>query len=65
VLAQLASAYALAGRKNKALTKLASIQGQVRQSHVCGFNIACVHASLGENEQAFTFLEKACQDCSH
>jgi tetratricopeptide (TPR) repeat protein len=64
VLAQLASAYALAGSKNKTLTILAAIEGQVRQRYVCGFNVACAYASLGDKEQAFTWLEKAYRDRS-
>ena len=64
VVAQIASAYALAGNKNKATALLTSIEAQVRQSYVCGFNVACVYASLGEKEQAFTWLEKAYRDRS-
>ena len=64
VLAQIASAYALAGNKNKATALLTSIEAQVRQRYVCGFNVSCVYASLGEKEQAFTWLEKAYRDRS-
>jgi eukaryotic-like serine/threonine-protein kinase len=64
VLAQIASAYALAGNKNKARAMLAGLQAQVRQHYICGFNVACVYATLGEREQAFTWLEKAYRDRS-
>jgi hypothetical protein len=64
VLAQIASAYALAGNKNKATALLTSIEAQVRQRYVCGFNVSRVYASLGEKEQAFTWLEKAYRDRS-
>jgi eukaryotic-like serine/threonine-protein kinase len=63
-LAQIAFAYALAGDKNKATALLTSIEAQVRQRYVCGFNVACVYASLGEKEQAFTWLERAYRDRS-
>jgi serine/threonine protein kinase/Tfp pilus assembly protein PilF len=63
-VAQIASAYALAGKKDKARELLTSIEAQVRQRYVCGFNVACVYASLGEKEQAFTWLEKAYRDRS-
>ena len=63
-LAQIASAYALAGNTNKARALLAGIEAQVRQHYVCGFNVACVHAALGEKEEAFTWLEKAYRDRS-
>ncbi|HWW14008.1 MAG TPA: protein kinase [Candidatus Dormibacteraeota bacterium] len=63
-VAQIASAYALAGKKDKARALLTSIEAQVRQRYVCGFNVACVYAGLGEKEQAFTWLEKAYRDRS-
>jgi serine/threonine protein kinase/Tfp pilus assembly protein PilF len=58
-LAQTASAYAMAGRKDAARTMLNAIERQARQRYICGFNVACVYASLGEKEQAFAWLEKA------
>jgi TolB-like protein/Tfp pilus assembly protein PilF len=63
-LAQIASAYALAGNKNKARALLGGLEAQVRQRYICGFNVACVYATLGEKEQAFTWLEKAYRDRS-
>jgi eukaryotic-like serine/threonine-protein kinase len=64
ILAQIASAYALAGNKNKARAMLGGLEGQVRQRYICGFNVACVYATLGEREHAFTWLEKAYRDRS-
>jgi eukaryotic-like serine/threonine-protein kinase len=64
VLAQLASAYALAGNKSKARSLLAGLEAQVRQRYVCGFNVACVYATLGEKDEAFQWLEKAYRDRS-
>jgi serine/threonine protein kinase/TolB-like protein/Flp pilus assembly protein TadD len=63
-LAQIASAYALAGSKNKAGAMLSGIEAQARERYICGFNVACVYATLGEKEQAFTWLEKAYRDRS-
>jgi tetratricopeptide (TPR) repeat protein len=59
ILSQVAAAYALAGRKDKARAMLPAIEGQARQRYVCGFNVACVYASLGDKESAFAWLEKA------
>jgi len=59
ILSQVADAYALAGRKDKARAMLAAIEGQARQRYVCGFNVGCVYASLGDKERAFAWLEKA------
>jgi serine/threonine protein kinase/Flp pilus assembly protein TadD len=64
VLAQIASAYALAGNKTKAATMLTGIEAQARERYVCGFNVACVYAAMGDKEEAFSWLEKAYRDRS-
>ena len=43
---------------------LGGLEAQVSQRYICGFNVACVYATLGEREQAFTWLEKAYRDRS-
>jgi TolB-like protein/DNA-binding winged helix-turn-helix (wHTH) protein/Flp pilus assembly protein TadD len=58
-LAQIASAYAMAGKKDTARTMLSTIEAQARQRYICGFNVACVYATLGDNERAFAWLENA------
>jgi hypothetical protein len=63
-LAQIASAYALADNKDKARAMLRGIEAQARQRYICGFNVACVYATLGEIEQVFTWLDKAYRDRS-
>jgi eukaryotic-like serine/threonine-protein kinase len=63
-LSQVAAAYALAGRKDKARAMLPGIEGQARLRYVCGFNVACLYSVLGEKEQAFSWLEKAFHDRS-
>ncbi len=59
ILAQVASAYAIAGRKDKARTMLRTIEAKARQRYICGFNVACVYAPLGDKEKAFSWLDKA------
>ena len=59
ILAQIASAYAIAGEQQKARAMLGGIEAQARQRYICGFNVACVYAPLGDKESAFAWLEQA------
>ena len=59
ILSQIAAAYALAGRKDKAREMIPGIEGQAQKRYVCGFNVACLYSALGEKEQAFAWLDKA------
>jgi len=58
VLAQVASAYALAGRNDTARGMLTTIEAKARERYVCGYNVACVYVTLGDKEKAFSWLEK-------
>ncbi len=58
-LAQIAAAYVLAGRADRARAMLPGIEGSARERYVCGFNVACIYSVLGDKEQAFAWLEKA------
>lgn len=61
-MAQIASAYALAGAPDRARVLLDRV---LRSSgYVCGFNVGAVYAALGDNEQAIAWLEKAYRDHS-
>jgi len=64
ILSQIAAAYALAGRKDRARTLLHGIEGQARDRYVCGFNVASAYALLGDKTQAFAWLERAYRDRS-
>jgi TolB-like protein len=64
ILSQVAAAYALAGRNDKARAMMGGIEGQARERYVCGFNVACVYSVLGEKDKAFVWLEKAHRDRS-
>jgi TolB-like protein len=64
ILSQVAAAYALAGRKDKARAMMSGIEGQARERYVCGFNVACVYSVVGDKDQAFAWLEKAHRDRS-
>ncbi|HEV2387522.1 MAG TPA: tetratricopeptide repeat protein [Candidatus Acidoferrales bacterium] len=64
ILSEIAAAYALAGRKEKARAMIEGIEGQARKRYVCGFNVACLYSVLGDKEQAFAWLERAYRDRS-
>jgi tetratricopeptide (TPR) repeat protein len=59
LVAQMASVYAMADKKDTARTLLSGIEAQAGKRYICGFNVACVYATLGDKEQAFAWLEKA------
>jgi Flp pilus assembly protein TadD len=55
----LARAYALAGRKAEAHKVLQELRQLSKGAYLPPCYFAAVHVALGENEQAFTWLEKA------
>lgn len=59
VLAQVASAYALAGKNATARTMLTTVEAKARERYICGYNVATVYAALGDKERAFSWLERA------
>jgi tetratricopeptide (TPR) repeat protein len=64
VLAQTATAYALAGQKDKARALLDRVLQQSKQRYLCAFNVACVYSTLGDKEQALASLERAYRERS-
>jgi TolB-like protein/DNA-binding winged helix-turn-helix (wHTH) protein/Flp pilus assembly protein TadD len=58
-LSKIAAAYALAGRADRARAMVGGIEAQARDRYVCGFNMACLYAALGDKERAFAWLERA------
>jgi len=58
----LGHAYAVAGRRQEALTILDELTELSKRSYVPSYSIALIHAGLGENDQAFERLERACQE---
>ena len=63
-LAGLAHAYAAIGKKAEAEKILSELQRQSKGSYVSPYMIATIYSSLGQNDKAFEFLEKAYQDRS-
>lgn len=59
--ALLGRAYAIAGQKGKAVAILEELRDLARQRYVSPFDIAVVHAGLGDRDAAFECLEDAYQ----
>ncbi len=58
----LAVTYAEAGRESEARTLLSEIEEASRQRYTCSYEIALTHATLGDRDTAFVWLEKAFED---
>ena len=63
-LASLGHAYAVSGRKQKAQQISAQLTEQSKRGYVSAYDMAVLHAGLGEKEKAFAWLEKAYQERS-
>jgi TolB-like protein/Tfp pilus assembly protein PilF len=61
-VASLAHAYALAGRRTKALSLLKELSELDRKRYVSPFAFTLVYAGLGKKDQAFTWLDKAYEE---
>ena len=59
ILSQIAAAYALAGAKAKSRALMVRVVALARKRYICGFNVAGAYASLGDKEQAFSWLNEA------
>ena len=60
----LGHAYAVAGQRNKAQKMIDELNEQSKREYVWPYNIAIIYVALGEKDQAFKCLEKACDDGS-
>jgi serine/threonine protein kinase/tetratricopeptide (TPR) repeat protein len=64
VLATLGWLYGLAGRKDEVMNILDEVMERTKQRYVAPYAIAIIHIGLGNKDQAFQWLEKACQERS-
>lgn len=58
----LASAYALAGRRQEALAELDRLLALSRERYVSSYDIAAIHVALGDADAAFEALDRAVQE---
>jgi len=63
-VAQAASAYALAGDKQRAHVLLRQLTAQANQRYLCGMNVAAVYSVLGDKYEAMAWLQKGYRDRS-
>ena len=61
-LAALGHAYAVSGQHPLARNVLKDLQQLSTRCYVSGYAQAFIHLALGDKEQAFSYLEKACDD---
>jgi tetratricopeptide (TPR) repeat protein len=57
----LGRAYARAGRTKEALKVLSDLRRRYQEGHARAMDVASVYTGLGDLEQAFQWLEKACE----
>jgi tetratricopeptide (TPR) repeat protein len=57
--------YAVSGRKGEARTVLNQLKQLAQEEYVSADSIARIYAGLGEKDQAFAWLEKACDEHSY
>jgi TolB-like protein/DNA-binding winged helix-turn-helix (wHTH) protein/Tfp pilus assembly protein PilF len=64
-LAAIGNMEGVAGKKSDARDMLTTLKTLSQREYVTPYGIALIYSSLGEKDQAFTFLEKAVQDRGH
>jgi len=62
--AQLAHAFAVSGDQNEARKIIAELEKTAKHTYVSPYQIAAIYAGLGDQNQAFAWLEKAYEDRS-
>ena len=63
-LAKLGQTYALSGQREEAQNVLQELHALAGQRYVSAFDVALIHAALGEKDRAFEWLNKAFEERS-
>ena len=61
-VALLGHAYAVSGRRGEALAVIDQLNELSKRRYVSPYRVAAIHAGLGEKEQAFAWLDRACEE---
>jgi tetratricopeptide (TPR) repeat protein len=64
MLSALAHAYALGGKRSEAKRILGQLLARRQHEYVSPYEVAVVYVGLGEKDQAFKWLDRACQEHS-
>ena len=59
---QIAVAFALSGNRAAAISILNNLKAEARKTYISPFNLARICVSLGEKDEAITYLQQAYQD---
>jgi hypothetical protein len=62
LLAALGHAYALAGEREKAEKAVSELAELSRSRYVSAYSVALVHVSLENTDEAFHWLDRACEE---
>ena len=65
MIAALGWAYAAAGRRDMAQSIIAELERRSKESYVDNYFLATIFAALGEKDEAFALLDKACAERSY
>jgi eukaryotic-like serine/threonine-protein kinase len=65
MVAALGWAYATAGRRDTAQGIIAELEHRSKESYVDSYFVATIFAALGEKNEAFVLLDKACEERSY
>ena len=65
MIAALGYAYATAGRRDTAQGIIAELERRSKESYVDNYFVATIFAALGDKNEAFVFLNKACAERSY
>ena len=61
-IAGLGRAYALVGRRDEALAAIDELRQLSKERYITPYSVALIYASLGDKDQAFSWLERACEE---
>jgi TolB-like protein/Flp pilus assembly protein TadD len=64
ITAHMAHVMAVSGKRSEALAALAELQERAKRQYVPPYDIALIYTGLGDNDNAFAWLEKAYEDHS-